>query len=662
MAFYDNPIVDKNSERSEESLLQVRMIFNRKAGFISREENPDNGVDLNIELVSANGATSNIFAIQIKSTSVVNTIYRNSVQYVSIEFKTSRLGHLCRRPPAYGIITIYDESSKITYFDFVEDIVNRLTANRGDEDWKEQENVSINIPLTVLNAESATDIHQKMSRRFNDHCMLLQAQGHLYRIPTFRKGINGEDIDFNDLKQVRKLLKDHGLELFNNKNFDMLLDLLGRLPSTMIIKSKELTLLAAITYGQTGMTIECDYYLQRSRLYSNRSEDEVFLQDYTTVMVEFKKGNLTSFQFSEGLVSLRQRTRNPLNALTLDINIIYSKFLVGDRDLIDETLLATINEVFPKIDQSNIPPTDKSLIKLFNLENLHNYGTGLLLRDAGKFKIQRKLGLQIPMTERVQRAKAIISVLNSATLQTHNILKSGIESNEKIVIALASYYKARFFFATSFQTMMLSADEKDFLPEPTAGIYEDHLNSCYRSISLFLELSMAHEAHQSLCCAYDLQVLYQVLHKSEVGSKSIAELEDLMRNIELDTGIEKYESIVESVHNSLSSERFDSEDAWASVPDDQVEKYARIVLDAYELPIERIVHIIADINAHKTFYRECTNPDLELLQDLSHHQRKETIYATSPMFIIRSKKSGIQSKKSSDINVLLDQFSTILKV
>jgi hypothetical protein len=667
MAFHENPIIDKNSERSEESVLQMKSIFTRKAGFITREEIPDYGVDLNVELISSQGATSkgatsNNFAVQIKSTAQVKIIRLNRTEYISIEFKTSRLGHLCRRPPAYGIITVYDETSKVAYYDLVEEIVYRLINHRGNEEWKAQEKVNILIPfLNVLNSKAASTIHHKMMIRFNDLNILLHAYGNLYRIPSLIAKSNDEGIDFNDLKQVEKLLKEHGLGLFNSKDFDMVLNLIGRLSSTTIIRSKELVLLAAITFGQTGMTIECNYYLQRSRsYYEDFSMDEKFMLDYTTLMVRFKMGEIDNSQFKKGLVALKKQSASTINALTLDINLIYTKFMERGRDD-DNNLLGAIGEVFLKIEKSDLAVRDKVMLKLFNLENLHNYGTGLYLKDAGKYKIQEKLGIYIPQQERIERVRQILNVLQAAAEEVHNILKETLQSGDKLIIAFASYYKARFFFMMRFHTMMLTIDKPTQSDENQTKLYENTLNFCYQSVALFFGLSMWHEAHQSLCCAYDIQILYRVLHKSDVGSKTLAELEETLRKIESETGLRRYESIVESTFNSLSTEDKSSERNWANVPDDQVEVYAQILLDAYSIPKERLVHIIADINAHKTFYRECSNPDLELLQDLTHLQQKETTYATPPIFVVRSKKSGIQSKRSSNINELLDQFGSILK-
>jgi len=663
MSFLDNPTVDANSERSEESVLKVKGVFNRKAGFISREENPDYGVDIDVELIAAHSATSNSFAVQIKSTSEVNIINREKEKFISLEFSTSRLGYLCRRPPAYGLIVIYDESTQTCYYDYVEDIVNRLARHRDDDEWKNQEHVNIRLPLAILNAESAIRIHEKMLIRFSNHERLIGAFGHLYRIPSHEHRTSDAETDFNDPKQVERILKEMGLDLFNSQEYSMILDLLARLPSNVISKSKDILLVAAITNGQVGMIIDCSYYLEKcERFVTEYNDDEKFLLEYTRLMVGFKKGNLNQKEFEKGLSELKQKSNNILNILTLDINLIYIKFLTGiDEGRVDENTLTLIREIFSKIEQSGLPAKDKVLLKLFNLENLHNYGTDLLLRDAGKFRIQMQMGIYVPENDRAKRASGILNILNSANSEAHNILTESKVSNNKLANAFAAYYKARFFFSTKYHTMMLTAQEEPVGAESLSKIYEYNLNFCYESISLFFDLGMLHEAHQALCCAYEIQTLYRVMYKEDIGSKTVADVESTIRQVELETGISKYESIVEPTYNAFRVHKEGNDTTWASVADNEVEKFAKLVLEAYGIPEERLVNIVSDINTYKTFEKECTNEDIELLQDLSHLQSAATIYASAPIYVMRSKKTGIQSKPSSNIHELLDQFANIIK-
>ena len=97
MAFNDCPMVDKNAELSEISVLNTRKFLSKKNGFISRESTDDVGVDLDVELIVDNSsATNSIFAVQIKSQEESSIVTVRGEKYLSHQFKTSRLGHLCR--------------------------------------------------------------------------------------------------------------------------------------------------------------------------------------------------------------------------------------------------------------------------------------------------------------------------------------------------------------------------------------------------------------------------------------------------------------------------------------------------------------------------------------------------------------------------------------
>jgi len=60
MAFNDAPVVEDNSKRSEESVDAVRVFFTKRNGFVYREEAPDYGVDVNVELITHLKKTSGV--------------------------------------------------------------------------------------------------------------------------------------------------------------------------------------------------------------------------------------------------------------------------------------------------------------------------------------------------------------------------------------------------------------------------------------------------------------------------------------------------------------------------------------------------------------------------------------------------------------------------
>ena len=147
MAFNDLLIVDDSSKASQESVLATCGFFTMKNGFISRDLKPDYGVDLNIELlINGNNPSGWEFPIQIKSQQNLNQVAHDRKQFISHSMFTSRLGCLCRRGPAYGLVVLYDDNTEICYYDYVEEIVKRTTTQHNGEDWKAQTSVNINIP------------------------------------------------------------------------------------------------------------------------------------------------------------------------------------------------------------------------------------------------------------------------------------------------------------------------------------------------------------------------------------------------------------------------------------------------------------------------------------------------------------------------------------
>jgi hypothetical protein len=99
VAFNDSPEIDIYSKNSEESVLAVKQLLLQKSGFIVREENPDKGVDFDVELILNKQASGFKFAIQLKSVQKAKFLTKGEIQHVAFRIKTSRLGYLCRRSP-----------------------------------------------------------------------------------------------------------------------------------------------------------------------------------------------------------------------------------------------------------------------------------------------------------------------------------------------------------------------------------------------------------------------------------------------------------------------------------------------------------------------------------------------------------------------------------
>ncbi len=180
MSFYTRPKIDFNAERSEKSVLLVRQFFLMENGFVSREIDgtKDYGVDIYTELVDSDGPMGVSFPIQIKSAKKGQIIEKKNGDYISLQFKTSRLGYLCNHIPYYGLIVYYDEYTESLYFDYVWKIYERLMLIKGDDSWKNQETAIIHIPIeNTLSKDSLLEIYNTFSNISNNHISLIKDKG-----------------------------------------------------------------------------------------------------------------------------------------------------------------------------------------------------------------------------------------------------------------------------------------------------------------------------------------------------------------------------------------------------------------------------------------------------------------------------------------------------
>jgi hypothetical protein len=334
------------------------------------------------------------------------------------------------------------------------------------------------------------------------------------------------------------------------------------------------------------------------------------------------------------------------------------RFLAGVEAAMEDTsLLTDIQDIFDQIEISSASVTDKALLMLFNLDNLHNYGTDLLIKEGGRFRIQTVLGVQVPMEKRLRIANTVLNMINGARKKAIQIFEDAGARNDSLVRATAASLIARFFFVLSFHRPSLGLEGR--LPLENADqVYLANLRLCYEAVGLFLGLGAFQEAYNTLGFAYELETMYQVMYGTPVGDKSLDEIASLMKNIENDIGIGPYQPVVRP---ALDEKLRMVQVPWADHSDEDLEDVARRVLDACDLPEDRLGNILLELDGHRIFERACNNDDIELLTGLGHTKSKETMFRDPPVFVLRSKVSGIESRKTTNIHEALDQFSTILR-
>jgi hypothetical protein len=665
MSFQDLPIVDDNAKASEESVLATRGFFSKKNGFIGHEEFPDYGCDLEVELIiHGNEASGKKFPIQIKCSAAFKTIKVEDEVYISKPFVTSRLNYLCQRPPAYGLIILYDETDKSGYFDFAEQVVQRLMSEKESENWKSQETVSVHIPKkNLLTAESVATIHEKLKSRFEAHDILIKQHGAQFEIPSFSSATTGDENEVSRLSPV-EILKKYGLLFINETDILVLYQLLSQVSMHDTLASKNLLFIACVAYGEMGKCLEAEMYLNKAFQIIDQYEDhEQEVLRFIRIKVDFLLGKRNKEAFFDDLKRMTSVTKNKFNALQIRINLLYYTIIekIESKELDDE-LEKDILEVFSAIMEADVEKEKKMYLNVFHAENLHMFISSKMLQWTSRLRVKEALKIYVSQAERTQIWLKTNALIEIATSQVVNARNFALKNKNRALQAHAEYALARFFLIREFDFFLLRF--KEDIPEKETNFKRFFLFAV-RSHNLFLELGLLKDARLALICAYDLGRLARLYHNLDISTATVTD-EMLMNNLaasQAAMGINTtYISIIDTAYQDYLKEQSEEKEPgnFKGMSDEQITAFSQVVLESYGLPSERLVHIVNEAKAYRFFSTFGNTTDFIVLADLRHYLSKETLYATPSSFIIKSKRTGVESIPSRDLETLAKDFGALL--
>lgn len=659
MAFSGNPIIDFNSKASEESVLQVKGILSQKNRFISREEYPDFGADLDVELITKeNGASGRKFAVQIKSSTDLK--YLSTDPYISFSFKTSRLGYLCRRTPGFGLVILYDSNTGIAYFDYVEEIYNRLFDKKGNDNWKHQEYVNIHVPTdNVLNKKSSSSIYSRINNRFNKVETSLGPEKLGFKVPIINKK-DEEEIDFTDAVQISEALKKYGVQLLNSLDYDLLFDMLSKIPLAQVTSSKELLFLSAVTNSGVGKLFDADFFIKKcfSRI-NEYSGDEQTILEQIKIQTDFSFGRFDHKVQLKKLEDLKNKETNKTNSLIIEIGIIRSKvMMLFSKDLdVDQDLEDEILDLINEIEKSDLDERIKHLLKIIHSENIGGLATKIFSESATVLNVREEIGINTPMGERVEKAKHVLKISNLPYTYFQDAINYAKENDDDLLHAYSLFCSSDYFLRQQFGIVSLNRfkAENDF--EEAKSIYESNINWSISAYNKLIKLRRLRDALSALFTASELTKLFKYLYDYDLEVVEPQKLQKNINSLSNELDIDPYESIVDDAFQHISN----FEDNWSGIKDGDEVDFAKTFAEAVGLSKDRIPNIVSDIKAYKLFEAKCDNPNVELLQDLRHTQSPNTMYGNKPSYILVNKSMGFESSPSQDIEKLLAEYEHFLK-
>lgn len=661
MAFSDSPIVDRNSERSEASVLAVRGALCRRNGFICREETPDYGVDIDVELVIAEGASGYRFVIQIKSSEKLTKIKCGDEDFISYQFLTSRIGYLCQSAPGYGIIVLYDDLSGTSYFDFVESIYERISSEKPPSVWQEQKYVNIHIPTTnILDDSSASKIYETYRRRFANFEMLMKQNAARYGIPVFPKPILNV-IDPNNMQSVIDILTEYGAALFNRHDLAVLDGLISRIPPKEVEDSPELSFIAAITYGEAGYLVKAQYYLRHAKDFGERlSGERRALLDLYSAENDFRFGTGDIEEYISVLRQISDRLDSVYNKLNILVRVdrlsVLAAIGFANRDK-QKAMLAQVNQTQKAIREAGIDADSRDILLIAVAGNLHQIGISLLVSSITAMRIRVKTFGPIPEEERAQEAGRILKIINNST----DLLEEVYEGLEKrsagdFLRAYASNQICSTFFSFVFNSFMSNAGEPSWTQD-VQRLFSSRYDIALSAFNAFVKMGILDAAYSALTTALELRVLHNQSFSAPISSPPDGELEGRIEAIGQELGYVSYVSLVRKfVDETLPELKKSSTRLFAEIRPGHEHEFASTYAEALRLPGSRIGNIVADIIANREFYESIPDSEAELLQNLEHATSLSTIYHDKVTYIGHCKKCGFRTNPSRSINTIIGDY------
>ena len=545
MAFNDNPKIDESARASEDSVLAVKSWFTLRRGFRCREEYPDNGTDLNIELVSSNGDdfTGNKFPVQIKSNQAIEIVHKGSLQFVSYSIKTSRLGYFSRIPPSYGIFIIYDVQSDKVFYDFTEKIISRIDEQR-DDDWRNQETVKINIPAqNILSENNIKSIHDTLMLRFKNHTRLIKEKGAEYYIPpTLDKTNSYKNSD------VYEKFEEIGYFLFNEREFNGMYNYFEVVPKNKILSSRMQTLLAFVTYCELGRAIEANYFLSKSKRFNDDFDDfEKDIREIYILKLEFMLGEITTQEYAERLGNLETLTNDTLNKISICTNIIQLKLIgifeedrINNLKIEDELfhLLKEVNEY------KNIDETTKHYLKINIAEGIFIYTVNLFLEIGKIIQVQRDANIE-PNYRREDALKTVpfFNLVNNILVSAH---KFSIYTKDELLQAESAYKLGWTFVTMQFNHMILKQLTTDKILQ---SLYDSAHNYFAEALCIYQKNVRIIEYRKTLLGLYDLKTIYLFFKNESLGEISTSKIMEVIRGVEREHDLPPIYSTTEEMIN-----------------------------------------------------------------------------------------------------------------
>ena len=651
MSFYNLPKIDKNAERSEESVLKIREIFSKKNGFISREVGVDDyGVDIYSELIVSQGASLYNFPIQIKSTGRAQFIFKDGVKILKLPFSTSRLGYLHRHTNLSAIIVLYEESTNLMFYQFAYDIINQILTEQKDDKWKDQQTVRVSFDSNkTLDKESIGYIFDriyttitKINEIIRNHFSQID-----FNFPLLEK--RQIEPELNKISKIVQYLLESGNELFNFRKYSKLIELIEQLPKRDADRPP-ISYLAALVYTENGNILSADYYLkiasQNKKYFTEQGWEALQLQQ---LKFDFNYSSLSVDEIIEKINIIKPSLKSEENIRHLEITLIQSemKKMIG-FDINDDLYKKSIDfmNLIGNVDYDNDQKHFQTVFHSENLINLIFLKFSSLLND----RLLYKHSLSSFGVNNEKQINILHKTLNSILQRLNQAVEFSIQHENRLLYAHAIMRIADLNYKQFLNYYLANYKPKDLGKlKTTLGEVLDYQLEAY---SLYLDHSLMTEASYTINCAYETHKLAKVWLNFDLDAfHSIDKIEKEINKHKGKSYNRPFTNIIDHFDERKNNKIEENE------PLDQktIEMMANKAIEMFNLPKERAINIINEIKSTDYFQLNCKNEDLEVLTSKPDPCFDQDAYKYPTKYCIRSKKTNLIYSEGHDIVAMMKE-------
>jgi len=652
MAFDNLPQIDKPAINSAESIRKLMDSMNEANGFILRVEVPDKGCDYDVELIKRPANVSNWrFPLQLKS--IENPKLVKDGKFISYSFETDRLGYLIRRLPAMGIVVLYDMGTQKIYFDYVNEIYNRVREEKGSDSWKQQETVSIHVPIAnEMTAAMVEGLYQTFIYRFEQAVIMQRSNGERYNLPVIPFS-DEPGFDHNNLDDIKSAIKRLGISFMLIQDIGLVFNLITRLPNDQIIDDKELLLIAALANSEAGRYADSVFYVERIYKRYTLTTEETDMVTFIQLKNNLSLGKISSAEFVTESKKMLTGHITDLNKVTLQLNILYYELTkVKGLEKMPLHLGEEIFKITDNIEALAVPENQKLYLKIWNAENISIWNNHFMNEGFNEVLLRESIESPLSLDERKAKAEAFIRVKTYFEFYLKELFKKAKKLEDRLAQAYVINLQLR-----NQLLMEISLIRNQAPVEDDAGKREMLIQAMVQAGLInheFLENNLFNNAYMALCYQIEYQCLYTYKYHF-IDQSNLPVLLDLKSRMEKQFEFDVYElSVPELLEPKKEGSSIEPAMFYVTkLNDEQLDTLAEITIQSNKYPNAVKVNIYKELKAYQLFYDRCKDLPYEVI---SFQYTQLQAYATPIVFKIKSKLTGIESVPDDDMERLLQSW------